>query len=273
LDILIRLLGTLAPILYGLASASYAMLFLRGDALARKASTRLLVASLGVHAAHILLSGVSKGMLPLGNVFESASAIAFAIAAVYLYVETRTRNPMTGIFVIPVVFALQTISSALSDRAAPAPDILRSAMFGLHASAAILGYCAFAVAAIYGLLFLVLYHELKSRRFSLVYDRLPPLEVLAQMNIRSLSIGFVFLSAAIVFGAVWIANVREATFRDPKVFLTLVAWALFGFGILAHFLLGWRGPRVIYDSVAGFLLLVSSSVALNIVGSTFHVFH
>jgi len=273
LDILIALLGTFVPILYGLASASYALLFARDDAFARRASTPLLVASVAVHGLEILLRGAMKGMLPLGNVFESASAIAFSIGAVYLYVEARTKSPMTGIFVVPVVFLLEAVASAFVDRAAPAPAILRSTLFGLHASAAILGYCAFAVGAIYGLLYLALYHDLKSRRFSLVYDRLPPLEVLAQMNIRSLTVGFAFLSAAIVFGAVWVTTVTEASFLDPKVSFTLVSWAVFGFGILAHFLLGWRGPRVIYVSVAGFLLLVSSSVAINLVGSSFHVFH
>lgn len=273
MDILLPLLGTFTPILYGLASAGYTHLFLTGDPLARRFATPLLAASLVVHGSEILLRGLSKGLLPIGNVFESASAIAFALAAVYVYVEARTRTPMTGVFVVPVVFVVEAIASAFIDRAAPAPEILRSTLFGLHTGAAILGYCAFAVAAIYGLLFLVLYHELKTRRFSLAYNRLPPLEVLAQMNIRALAVGFVFLSVAILFGAIWVFRVQEARLADPKVFVTLVAWCVFGFGIVAHFLLGWRGPRVIYMSVAGFLLLVTSSVALNVVGRSFHVFH
>lgn len=272
MNVVLPLLGTFAPILYGLASASYALLFLRDDPFARRASTPLLVASVAVHGVEILLRGVAKGILPIGNVFESASAIAFALAVVYLYVETHTKNRMTGIFVIPMVFVGEAIASAFMDETAAAPAILRSALFGFHTGAAILGYCAFAVAAIYGLLFLVLYHELKSRRFSIIYERLPALEVLAQMNIRALTVGFVFLTIAIVFGAAWVSRVREASLGDPKVLLTIVAWAVFGFGIVAHFLLGWRGPRVIYMSVAGFLVLVTSSVAINVMGSSFHVF-
>lgn len=272
MDVLLPLLQTLAPILYGLATANYAVLFLRDDVFARRVATPLLVVSLTVHGTEILLRGLSRGILPLGNVFESLSGLAFAVALVYLFVEVRHRNPMTGVFVVPLVFFAQTVASAFLDRVGPAPSILRSALFGLHTGAAILGYCGFAVAAIYGALFLLLYHELKSKRFSLVYDRLPPLEVLAKMNIGALTLGFAFLSVAILFGGVWVYRIQGASLGDPKVLLTLVAWAIFGFGIVAHFLLGWRGPRVIYMSVAGFLLLVTSSVAVNLLGSSFHVF-
>jgi ABC-type uncharacterized transport system permease subunit len=267
------LLRTVAPILYGLAAANNAVLFLREDAHARRAATPLLVLSLSVHGAEIFLRGLSKGILPIGNVFESLSAIAFAVALVYLFIEVRHQNPMTGVFVIPIVFLGETVACAFLDPAAPTPEILRSALFGLHTGAAILGYCGFAVAAIYGALFLLLYHELKTRRFSLIYDRLPPLDVLGQMNIGALTVGFIFLSIAIIFGGVWVERIHgEAMLGDPKVLLTLAAWVVFGFGIVAHFLLGWRGPRVIYMSVAGFLVLLTSSVAVNVLGRSFHVF-
>ena len=272
MDVLLPLLRTLAPILYALAAANYAVLFLRDDAFARRVATPLLSISITVHGLEILLRGLAEGLLPLRNVFESLSAIAFAVAAVYLFIEVRHKNPMTGVFVVPLVFLAETIATAFVGRTEAAPEILRSALFGLHTGAAILGYCGFAVAAIYGALFLLLYHELKSRRFSLVYDRLPPLDTLAQMNIGALTVGFVFLSVAIVFGAVWISRIHNASLGDPKILMTLVAWAVFGLGIVAHFLLGWRGPRVIYMSVAGFLLLLTSSVAVNVLGSSFHVF-
>lgn len=271
MDIVLPLIGTFTPILYGIASANYAVLFLRDEPFARRSATPLLVTALFLHSLELLLRGISEGLLPLGNVFQSLSALAFAVAAVYLYIEFRQKDPMTGIFVLPPVFLAEAISSTFIDRAGPAPEVLRSALFGVHTGAAILGYCALAVATIYGTLFLVLYHELKSRRFSLLYNRLPPLEVLAQMNIRALTIGFVFLSIAMLFGTIWLLRI-DARLDDPKVFLTFVAWAVFGLSILAHFVLGWKGPRVIYMSVAGFLLLVSSSVVLNLSRTSFHVF-
>ena len=272
MEIALSLIGAVTPILYALVSASYGVLFVRDDSLARRVATPFLVAAILSHLCELLLRGLVRGRLPIGNVFESLSALAFAIACVYLYIEIRQKTPMTGIFVLPFVFLAELLSSAFIHRSAPTPEILRSALFGVHAGAAILGYCGFAVAAIYGILFLALYHELKARRFSIVYDRLPPLEVLAQMNIRALTVGFVFLSLAIVLGGFWLARIREASASDPKVLFTIVAWAVFGVSLFAHFVLRWGGPRVVYISVAGFVLLVTSSVAVNIVGGSFHVF-
>jgi ABC-type uncharacterized transport system permease subunit len=272
MQIALPLVTTIVPILYALASAVYAALFFRDDPFARRAAAPLLRAAIGVHFVEILLRGATLGRIPLGNPFESLSALAFALAVVYVYIEARQRTPMTGVFVLPIVFLAQTFSAAFVGRAGPAPEVLRSTLFGFHAGAAVLGYCGFAIAAIYGVLFLLLYHELKSRRFSLVYDRLPPLEVLAQMNIRALTVGFLFLSAAILLGAVWAYRVHGVTLYDPKVFLTIAAWGIFGASLVAHSVLGWGGPRVVYMSVAGFLLLVTSSVAVNLVGASFHVF-
>lgn len=272
MEIVLKLIGAITPILYALAAANYALLFLRDEPFARRVATPILGSAIALHSLELLVRGIVRERLPLGNVFESLSALAFALACVYLYIETRQKNRMTGIFVMPIVFVLETLSSAFVDATGPTPEILRSALFGLHASAAVLGYCGFAIAAIYGILFLTLYHELKSRRFSIVYDRLPPLEVLAQMNIRALSVGFFFLSCAILLGSIWVLRLENATLLDPKVLLTLLAWALFGLSLFAHFILRWGGPRVIYLSVTGFLFLVSSSIAVNVVGKSFHVF-
>jgi ABC-type uncharacterized transport system permease subunit len=272
MEIALSLIGAVTPILYALVSASYGVLFLRDDSLARRVARPLLIAAIASHLCELLLRGIVRDRLPIGNVFESLSALAFAIACVYLYIETRQKTPMTGIFVLPLVFLAELFSSAFIHRSGPTPEILRSALFGVHAGAAILGYCGFAVAAIYGILFLALYHELKARRFSIVYDRLPPLEVLAQMNIRALTIGFAFLSLSILLGGVWLARIHGASAGDPKVLFTVVAWALFGLSLFAHFVLRWGGPRVVYMSVAGFVLLVTSSVAVNLVGGSFHVF-
>jgi ABC-type uncharacterized transport system permease subunit len=283
MEIALSLVGAITPIAYALAAANYAILFARNDAFAGRIATPLLSTAVAFHVIELLLRGIVRERLPIGNVFESLSALAFAIACVYLYIEARQKNPMTGIFVVSIVFVLETLSSAFIHRTGPTPEILRSALFGVHAGAAILGYCGFAVATIYGLLFLALYHELKSRRFSIVYDRLPPLEVLAAMNIRALTIGFSFLSVAILVGTLWVLDARDAAvgaaaagapvgYWDPKVLLTIFAWVLFGAALFSHFILRWGGPRVVYISVAGFLFLVTSSVAVNLVGSSFHVF-
>src|SRR5437867_8923017 len=107
------------------------------------------------------------------------TTVAFAVALVYFYVEFRAKTHKTGMFLLSFSFVFQTISSAFISNTGDFPDILRSPLFGIHTGAAVLGYTAFAVSAIYGVLFLLLYHDLKASRFGLIYQRLPSLEILA----------------------------------------------------------------------------------------------
>ncbi|HEY2923737.1 MAG TPA: cytochrome c biogenesis protein CcsA, partial [Candidatus Eisenbacteria bacterium] len=144
--------------------------------------------------------------------------------------------------------------------------------FELHTLTAVLGYSAFAVSAIYGILFLVLYRDIKANRFSFFYRRMPPLEALAQMNIRAAEGGLVLLTLAIALGVGWLRRSGAGTLADPKIWLTLLVWCVFAFAILAYHRFGWRGPRAIYMSLIGFTTLLLSRVAVDLFFHSFHSF-
>src|SRR5258706_265103 len=93
--------------------------------------------------------------------------------------------------------------------------ILWSPLLGLHISAARLGYSAFAVSAIYGLLYVLLYHELKAQQFGIIYKRLPSLEVLSAMNLRAAVFGLACLTLAIAVGSLWSLQVYPKFWQDP----------------------------------------------------------
>src|SRR5258708_4041011 len=107
---------------------------------------------------------------------------------------------------LPVLYALATAAYARTyaregsaeDRLGPIP--LRPIWFELHTVTAVLGYSAFAVSAIYGILFLLLYSEIRANHFSHFFRRMPPLEALGQMNIRAAGGGLALLTLAIVLG-------------------------------------------------------------------------
>jgi hypothetical protein len=118
--------------------------------------------------------------------------IAFAVAAVHLYIELTHKNQGAGVFVVGLVFVFQIIASAFMRPVTAANPILSSRLFGLHTGTAILGYSGFAVSAAYGMLFLLLYREIKASRFGRLYERLPSLDLLALMTIRAAAVGLAF---------------------------------------------------------------------------------
>jgi len=273
---LLPLLTTLLPVLYGLSAAGYARVYIAEPGVlegtrGQSGGPILLRAAVVVHILYLAARGLTEGHLPLASVYDFLSATGFSLAVVYLYVEMRVRIRTTGIFVIPLVFLLQIVSSAYGAALAIKPPI-KPIWFELHTLAAVLGYSAFVVSAIYGILFLVLYRDIKANRVSFFYGRMPSLETLGRANMSAAGAGLVLLALAIVMGMGWARVTDVAFLSDPKTWLTIFAWAILAFAVLAYHRLGWRGPRAVYASLAGFTTLVLSRFAVDLFFHSFHTF-
>jgi len=269
---LIPLLTTLLPVLYALSSAAYARAYTREGADSDRLGTITLRAAVLLHIVYLSARGVLEGHLPLASVYDFLSATGLSMAAVYLYVEAREGVRTTGAFVVPFIFLIQIVSSAYGGQAPSDPVPLRPIWFELHTLTAVLGYSAFAVSAIYGILFLLLYRDIKANRFSFFFRRMPPLAALGQMNIRAAGGGLVLLTLAIALGVGWIKRSGTGSLTDPKIWLTLLVWCVFAFSLLAYHRFGWRGPRAIYMSLVGFTTLLLSRVAVDLFFHSFHSF-
>jgi ABC-type uncharacterized transport system permease subunit len=267
-----RLVNTLLPLMYALTVAAYAADFFREDSLARRAARRLMELTLLLHAAHLALRTGLYEHVPLASLPEMATTVAFAVALVYLVVERRTGTTRTGLFVVFFSLLAQTPSSAFLEPDVAFPAILRSPLFAFHTVAAVVGYAAFAVSAVYGVLYLLLHHDLKRSRFGLVYDRLPPLDVLANMSLRSVVVGLLALTVTIACGSLWASSEFPGFTRDPKFLLTLAVWAAYGATLALHWGRGWSGRRTITLSLVAFGLLLFSMVAGRVIFSSFHAF-
>jgi ABC-type transport system involved in cytochrome c biogenesis permease subunit len=259
----IRLLATLLPILYGIVSVGYVLVFFRNDPVATRLATRALVVTLGLHTLYLGFLAHDEGRVPIANSFEAMSALALGLGIAYLIQERRSRTPHTGLIFVPLIFMCQTLATAFANHGEKAPEVLRSPLFGMHIATALLGYAAFAVSAIFGLLYVLLYHNLKAHRFGIIYERLPSLEVLSGMNLRAAGFGLACLTVAIAIGAVWSLQVYPRFWHDPKVWLSLLAWGIYAACLLVRYASGWRGPRIAYFTIAGFLLVVFSMLVVN----------
>jgi ABC-type uncharacterized transport system permease subunit len=101
---------------------------------------------------------------------------------------------------------------------------------------------------------------------------MPPLENLARMNVSASVAGLVLLALAILMGIGWARLAGLDLIRDPKMWLTVLAWLLLGFAVLAYYRLGWRGPKAVYASLAGFTTLLLSRVVTDLFVTSFHTF-
>ncbi len=269
----IRLLATLLPIAYGLVSLAYILVFFRDDPVARRLAPRALAGTILLHTGFIALLTLHFHRVPIATSFESLTALALALAVVYLVQEKRSGTPYTGLLFVPLVFLCQTLACAFIDlNVVIERQLLQSPVFGLHIATALLGYSGFAVSAIYGLLYIMLYQELRKHRFGIVYERLPSLDILAGMNWRAAMFGLGMLTLAICAGSLMSLGVYPRFWQDPKVWLSVLTWFVYAVCMYTHVAGGWHGTKMAYFTIGGFVLVVFTMLAVNRLFRSFHDF-
>ncbi len=271
---LITALEIALPLAYFSAIWVYAKAFFSNVKAAERLRSPLLLVTLLLHALYILSRTVEYGHPPITSMFEIFSLIAFTIVVVYWYIELKTGNRSTGYFILILPFFFQCISSIFVREKPEIPEILRSNLLGFHVTSALLGYAAITISAVYGFLYLMLYHDIKSRQFGVIYKRLPNLEVLERMSFTATVFGFLLLTIAIVVGLLWLPRVFSAiSYSDPKLLGTIVIWAIYAGGLLAKRVAGWQGRRMVVLSMFGFALAMFSLTVVNMFFSEFHKFY
>jgi ABC-type transport system involved in cytochrome c biogenesis permease subunit len=262
------------PVLYGIVVLLYGLSFFGTVPVVDRWKTRALLATVSLHLAYLAARAATFDHPPITTVFEIMSLLAFAIAVGYAYIELRTKASTTGFFILLLALGFQLVSSVFIKDIFNIPEYLHSNVLGFHVSAALLGYAAISLSAVYGFLYLMLYHEIKSSRFGLIYNRLPNLEMLETMSHKAEVFGFVALGMAIVIGLFWLPRVfSEFSYWDPKLVGSLVIWFLYAIGLGAKKKLGWQGRKSMIISLVAFGFVFLSMTVINLYLSGFHSFH
>ncbi len=268
-------MNTVPLVLYAGALVAYALHFARRDAAAGRAATTLLVAGALTHTFIIGMQTVQSGHIPVAGATPAISTFVWLLALAYLYMEMTTDERAMGVFILPLIVALQVIPAVdpgIEDRAA----VLQSPWFGVHVSSLLFGYASLALACVIGLTYVLLFKEIKAKQLGVFYARLPSLQVLDVMNRRAIVVGWIFLTIGLIVGVIWVEQARiidphdprvqAMSLGDPKIFVALISWAVYSFEMVAMRLASWRGRRTAWLSIIGFGI-----VLLNLVGISFYL--
>jgi ABC-type uncharacterized transport system permease subunit len=112
------------------------------------------------------------------------------------------------------------------------------------------------------LIYLIQEHMLKAKRPARLLSRLPALQVTDDIGFRSLLIGFPFMTAGLVAGMVIAqASFGQVNFRDPKILLSLLTWAVYLILLYTRWSAGWRGRRAAFLAAGTFALAIAAWAA------------
>ncbi len=272
MDTILTVLNAILPALYGAAAVLYGLLLARDLPLARRAGTRLLVATVVLHVGYVVLGGVWAGRHPIADKFEMFSFAALSMAVSYLWVEWRRKNAYTGVFPLSLAFLLQACASLGRGERRELPEILRNPLFAWHSASAAVAVAALSVGAVYGGLFLVMYRLLKRGDLGPFTERMPSLDALSAMSLHAVEVGFVALTLAVGSGDLWVHGSPGLSMADPQVWTTFAVWGVYGAALLGRYAAHWGGWRIVALNLAGYAVLFGSLLTVGRVFETFHRF-
>jgi cytochrome c-type biogenesis protein CcsB len=256
-------LGLSLP-LYALATAGLvAYLTLARDG-ARRVALILLAVAFCLHAVALATRLAVSGRLVFAAFHDQLSLLAWLTVGMYLLLQLRYHLAVVGALVAPLAFLLTLSAYAVHAGDDPLPRTWQSAWLPAHVAPAFLGYAIFAVAFCISLIYLVEENQLKSKRRTGWFRRLPSLETLDELNYRVVAWGFALFTLGIVTGSLLAkATWGEFWSWEPTQILSVLAWLLYAV-LLQTRSIGWRGRRAARLTIAGFALLVVSFLGFNL---------
>jgi cytochrome c-type biogenesis protein CcsB len=259
--------------LYLIATAGYVVFFVQPE---RKqiATAALWAAFLGFasHFIYFLLRWVESGRIPVTNFFEAISALGMGIIFVFLIMELRYRIPALGTFMLPLVLLLMAPAAVTSRQIAVLNPILKSAWLGIHTTLALLGDAAFAFAFIVSVMYLIQERQLKHKNLGAIFHRLPPLDVMDTISYKALSIGWPLFTLGMITGSIWAESAWGAYWSwQPKETASLLVWLIY-LSLLHLRTIGWRGRKMAWLSIAGFVFVLVSFFVVSRINVGKHTF-
>jgi ABC-type transport system involved in cytochrome c biogenesis permease subunit len=255
--------------LYGAALAAYVWHFGQRNPAVGRSATTLLVAAALTHTFVIGMQTMELRHVPVGDRASAISTFVWLLALSYLYTEMTTDERAMGVFILPLLVALQAIP-AFRPGADAQPPVLQGPLFSVHVLSLLFAYASFALACVIGITYVLLFKEIKAKHLGFFYARLPSLQVLDAMNQRAIVIGWVFLTVGIAAGAVWATtyagpdpHVQAMSLQDPKIFVAVLCWAVYSFELFAARRIGWGGRRTAYLSAVGFAIVLLNFVPVS----------
>jgi len=192
-------------------------------------------------AGALFQRALENGHWPFATTYEFTLTMTCCAMLIHLLWERKggTGIYTAGAFALAPVLGLilwaQFVIPPLAQQPQPLPPVLRSVWFPLHTLSATLAYGAFILTGGIGVM-RVLRPSLGSQ------PHIPTTEGLEALITRGITLGYPWLSMALIFGMVLAQTAWGSYWSwDPKEVWTLITWLFYTLFLHLRLLRGWRG--------------------------------
>ncbi|MGR9071513.1 MAG: c-type cytochrome biogenesis protein CcsB [Gammaproteobacteria bacterium] len=269
--------------LYVMATATYFMHLLSGRDFIGKVAAGLTwcatvmgLSGLMVRWRESYLMSIDIGHIPVSNLYEVFILFSIITALLYLYYEQRYKTRSLGAFVLLIIsaavgFLLWYTFEKEAHVIQPLVPALNSYWMKIHVPANFIGYGAFSLAAMVGIVYLIRSRVENNRPQGFLVSRLPPLSLLDDVMYRAIALGFAFFTLATILGALWAAEAWGGYWSwDPKETWALIVWLNYAAWLHMRLTKDWRGNPMAWWSIVGFFVTLFAFLGVNMFLSGLH---
>lgn len=212
-----------------------------------------MIAALLCQMGYLVTRGEMRGACPLRSIGEISVYLAWSLTLFYLLVGPVYRISLLGVFTAPVVVLFQGFALLPGRLAANPERILNTNPWGeTHSAMSVLAYGALALAAVAGVMFLVLDRQLKEQQLkSGLFRNLPPVRELLVSLERLLWIGMILLTFGVVAG---VLMPHEGDGAWAHLIVAVGVWTGYVVLMAVKRIRGITGRRFAWGAVALFVL-------------------
>jgi ABC-type uncharacterized transport system permease subunit len=210
------------------------------------------------HFVSIVEEGIINNRCPIANFYETLSMCAFLFALLFLFVHWRYKVESLSVFAFPLVFVMALVGTLGNPVEGLENPILRTTWLTFHIVLVLLGYAALLLTAGSSLLYLFQERELKAKKPRKFYYRLPALGTLDDLISRSMAVGFVLMTLAVIAASTWASiYLKKDWIGQPKIVISFFTWGVYLALVCLRTTAGWRGRKaaIMTITVLGFSAL------------------
>ncbi|OGW39023.1 MAG: hypothetical protein A2X58_09875 [Nitrospirae bacterium GWC2_56_14] len=217
---------------------------------------RFMLPALVFHAFLIVASALQYGRIPLMGMHDTLGFLAFSIGVVYVIAAWNRARDLFSYLTTPLILIFLAGSAISPPVTHGMPPVLKTMWFELHVILSFVSYALFAVGAIFGLL-----------------DRYGNDVHAERGQYRSLLLGYVLFSIAMIFGGIW-AFLAWGTYWlwTPKELWTTIVWFFYSLYLHARLVRGWSGPKTAWMGVVGFVIVLFTYAGVGLLMKSSHEF-
>ena len=194
--------------------------------------------------------------------FNAISLVGWLVALIVMV--TSFYRPLENLLLVlfPVAAIGIVMELTLIDHRVLSESI--STGLKIHIVLSICAYSLLMISALQAVLLALQEKLIKTKHVTKVMYMLPPLQVMEQLLVQFIVVGFFLLSLSLASGLMFIHDMF-AQHLVHKTVLSILAWFIYGILLWGRWAAGWRGKRIIRWALGGFFTLLLAYIGTKFV--------